>query len=511
MKKFIFTGLLLPLLSVAHAQDFVDNALLFSRTQPGGSARVQALGGAQVSLGGDYSSALSNPAGLGMFNRSEITFSLGLNDNTTSSTYFGNTTDDGRTVLTIPGFSYVQKQEQTKGKYLGGAFGFSYSRTNNFNAQYSYAGDNSESSMLDSFINFANSNALSADDLDGDYYYTLTGLAFNGYRLIDLYEDPDQNVYWDTELYPIDANGVYNFPTVLQSQQVTRKGSQSQLSFSYGGNYDDIFFFGASLGIASIRFNQEQLYEESNFRYSQYPNYNPVDRYTVDESFDIEGSGVNLTIGGIYRPIDFLQVGVSYATPTFYTVTDTYVAGINSYWNNYEYRGLTLGNEFAEFDAPVISEYDLRTPSKLTVGTTFINKHGFISGDFEFVNYNNAKYSSNIQGISFSDENGDIKSAHRSTMNYRLGAEFRYEIFRLRGGYNYQADPYREQNDIDRSIQTISGGAGMRMTNFYIDFTVLQAKGNSQRIPYFADDLPTPVATQKNTTTNFLVTVGFPF
>jgi hypothetical protein len=511
MKKLIFTGLLLSLLGVVYAQDFVDNALLFSRIQPGGSARIQALGGAQVSLGGDYSSALSNPAGLGMFNRSEITFSLGLNDNSTSSTYFGNTSDDGRTVFIIPGFSYVQKHEETKGKYLGGAFGFSYSRTNNFNAQYSYKGNNNESSILDSFINYANSEGLSAEDLDGDYYYTLTGLAFNGYRLIDLYEDADQNIYWDTELYPVDANGVYNYPTIRQSQQVTRKGSQSQLSFSYGGNYDDTFFFGASLGIASIRFRQEQLYEESDFRYSQYPNFNPVDRYTVDENFDIQGSGVNLTLGGIYRPIDFLQVGIAYVTPTFYNLTDSYVARIDSDWNNYDYRGLTLGNEFAEFDTPVISEYDLKTPGKFTAGATFISKYGFISGDFEFVHYNNAKYNSNIQGISFSEENGVIKSAHKNAMNYRLGAEFRYDLFRFRGGYNYQTDPYQIDNNMDRSIQTISGGAGIRTTDFYIDFTLLQAKGDSQRIPYFADELPTPITKQKNTTTNFLVTVGFPF
>jgi hypothetical protein len=65
--------------SGAFAQGFVENALLFSRTKPGGSARIQAMGGAQVALGGDYSSALSNPAGLGMYNRSEVTFSPALN------------------------------------------------------------------------------------------------------------------------------------------------------------------------------------------------------------------------------------------------------------------------------------------------------------------------------------------------------------------------------------------------------------------------------------------------
>jgi len=511
MKKLIFTVILLPLLGTVLAQDFVDNALLFSRTQPGGSARIQALGGTQVALGGDYSSALSNPAGLGMFNRSEVTFSLGLNDNSTSSTYFGNTSEDGRTALTIPGFSYIQKHNHTKGKYLGGAFGFTFTRTNSFNAQYSYQGDNNQSSILDSFLDYASINGLTPDDLEGDYYYTLTGLAYTGYRLIDQFDDGNGALYWDTELYPIDAEGNYDYPTVRQSEQVIRKGAQSQLSFSYGGNYDDKLFFGGSLGVTTIRFKQQQVYQESDFRYSEFPDYDPLNRFVIDESFDIEGSGVNLTLGGIYRPIDFLQIGVSYVTPTFYNITDSYVARIDSYWNNYNYYGINLGSEYAEFDAPLISEYDLKTPGKFTTGVVFINKYGFISTDLEFVNYAKAKYTSNIAGASYSEDNSFIKSDYKNVLNYRVGAEFRYEILRLRGGYNFQADPYRVENGMNRSLETISVGAGIRTTNFYIDFAAVQAKGDSRRLPYNALGLPPPVVTLKNKTTNYIITVGFPF
>src|SRR5688572_28001569 len=80
------------------AQGFVENALLFSRTRPGGSARIQAMGGAQTALGGDYSSALANPAGLGMYNRSEITFSPALNFYQTNAEHLGSETTDSKTV-----------------------------------------------------------------------------------------------------------------------------------------------------------------------------------------------------------------------------------------------------------------------------------------------------------------------------------------------------------------------------------------------------------------------------
>ena len=124
MKKYIFIVTLMSLGSYSFAQDFVDNALLFSRTRPSGSARIQALGGSQVSLGGDYSSALSNPAGLGMYNRSEFTLSLGLTDTNISTDYVGTNTDASKSMFNIPGLSLVYHHETGKEKgFLGGSFG----------------------------------------------------------------------------------------------------------------------------------------------------------------------------------------------------------------------------------------------------------------------------------------------------------------------------------------------------------------------------------------------------
>jgi hypothetical protein len=514
MKKLFFTAMLLPLAYLGHTQDFVDNALLFSRTQPGGSARMQAIGGAQVSLGGDYSSALSNPAGLGMYNRSELTFSLGSTSNQTSSSYLGNTTNDGRSTINIPGFSYVQKQDYTKDKFLGGAFAIAFNRTNNLNTRYSYQADNNQSSLIDFFIDDAWSNGLTGPDLEADY--TLTGLAYYNF-LFDVV-DNNGTLEYRSPLSPLPADPANGFPaevrTVTQREEVIRRGSQSQLSFSYGGNYDDVFFFGATLGVSTIRFRQEQFYSEFNYRFDQSPGYNPLDGFDASEEYDIQGSGVNLTIGTIVRPVDFMQLGFSVVTPTFHNVTDSYTARINSSWNNFDYYedGQTvLNNEFAEFDVPLISDYDLTTPAKATAGVSFISKYGFISGDFEFVNYGNVKYSSNIPDISYNGENTSIKAAYTNVMNVRVGGEFRYELFRLRAGFAHQPDPFRVDNGVDRTIQSVTGGVGIRTSKFFVDAAMVRSTSNRLRSPYSPIDLPTPVAQQKNTNTNFIVTVGFPF
>lgn len=513
MKRNIFTVILMSLSSGLLAQSFVDNALLFSRIQPGGSARIQGLGGAQVALGGDYSSALSNPAGLGMYNRSEVTFSMAVTGNNSSSSYFGNSTSDGRTTFNIPGFSYVQKQTQQKGKFLGGAFAIAYTRTNNLNTRYFYQNDNAESSILDYFIEDAYNYSPSSMLNNGSDSYNLTALAYENFLIQD-YDDNGQ-LFWDSELYAFDGNtGEYDYPTVNQSEEVLRKGAQNQLTFSYGGNYDDVLFFGASIGVASIRFNQEQTFSESNFRYSQTPGFNPITRFQANENFEIEGSGVNFTIGAIYRPVEFVQVGFSLATPTIYNITDSYTARIESRWNNFDYFGdgdIILANEFAEFDVPIISEYDLVTPTKASVGISLMSEYGFISGDVEFVNYGKAKYSSNVAGESYRPENEDIKAFYDNVVNIRAGGEFRYEIFRVRGGYSLQPNPYQESNGINRNIQSVSGGLGIRTSSFFVDFAVVHSQTDGRRVPYFAENIPTPVATQTFKNTNYMFTVGFPF
>jgi hypothetical protein len=516
MKKSFFTGILLSLVYAAHAQDFVDNALLFSRTQPGGSARILALGGAQVSLGGDYSSALSNPAGLGMYNRSELTFSLGFFDSQNKSTYLANTTNDGRATLNIPGFSYVQKQQHSKDKFLGGAFAIALNRTNNLNTRYSYQADNSQSSLIDYFIDYAWSNGLTAPVLEADY--TLAGLAFYNYNYLFNVVDNNGTLEYGSPLSPLPADPANNIPaevrTVTQREEVLRRGAQNQLSFSYGGNYDDVLFFGATLGVSTIRFRQEQTFSEFNYRFNQSPGYNPLDGFDATEDFDIQGSGVNFTVGAIVRPVNFVQLGFSVATPTFYNVTDSYTARIDSYWNNFDYNNngeVVLNTEFAEFDVPLISDYNLTTPAKATAGISFISKYGFISGDFEFVNYGKAKYESNVAGESYSGENTSIKAAYTNVMNIRVGGEFRYELLRLRAGFAHQPDPFRVTNGVDRTVQSFTGGVGIRTSTFFIDAAVVQSTTNRLRSPYSPIDLPTPVATQKNANTNIVITAGFPF
>ncbi len=515
MKKFVFIGFAMSLCSWAYAQSFVDNALLFSRTIPGGSARIQALGGAQVSLGGDYSAAFSNPAGLGMYNRSEFTFSPGYAVSNIESNYAGITTDINKSKINIPGISYVYHHEtKRQSGFLGGSLGISLTRTNDFNQDYQYSGINNQSSIIDYFIDDAyyyDPDEMLAGGLD---FYNLTALAYNNFLIQDYYDV--NGLFYDSELSPLPADPENGFPaeirTVTQMELMESSGSQNQWSISYGANFNDKLFVGAGLGIATLRYKLRIRYGESNFSYDQSPSYNPINNFQLQEDYDISGSGVNFTLGMIYRPVDFIQVGASFVTPTRYQLTDSYAASINSLWNNFSYPGISqpLNNISEGFEA-LISDYNLTTPMKFTTGATVISKFGFISGDVEFVNYGKTKYSSDTDWVSFNEDNSDIKASYASVINYRIGAEYRYNIFRLRAGYRFMEDPYKNSSEIDRSTKSISGGLGVKKEKFFIDFAVIQTTSNDRRIPYTAPGKPVPIALLDNKFTNYMFTVGFTF
>jgi hypothetical protein len=519
MRSFkISLGVILMLICTgAFAQGFVENALLFSRTKPGGSARIQAMGGAQVALGGDFSSALSNPAGLGMYNRSEFTFSPALNFYNTDSRHLGTDMTDSKTVFNIPGLSYVHHSPLEKGGFLGGSFAVSMSRVNDFHNTFQYGARDNATSIIDYFEQMA--QGYSIDPLASPYdntpllnYDAPEGLAYLTFLITPHNEDPenatpvlpDDYVNYFSEL---DTLGEDEERSLNRRGSVNVRGAQYQWSFAYGGNIRDKFFFGASVGITSLRYKFSSSYTESNYTFSS--GYDsPLDELALDETIEIDGTGVNLTLGLIYRFVDFAQAGVSIVTPTFYSLSDTYGARMKAAWNTRVDQD--------ESSNPIVSEYNITTPMKFTTGLAFfLGKYGLVSGDVEFVNYGNAKYNSDTPGVSFKLDNDDIKYFYTNVVNYRVGAEGRLGIYRIRAGYNVQNNPYKNNFGAGGNTTTFSTGAGIKLQKFFLDATWLNTNYNSSYSPYsvLADDgnMVGPTARLKNTINSVMLTAGFTF
>jgi hypothetical protein len=500
---------------ISSAQGISETALLFSQTSSSGSARMQGMGGVQVSLGGDFSSAGSNPAGLGMFNRSEFTISPSYSINSVQATHFSNTVSQSKSNLSIPSLSFAFHNEKNQGKWISGTFVISLSRLNDFNSNTTYQGVNAHNSIVDYLS--VDSDGLFPEDFQesGDYYNTLNRLAYNTY-LIDTLWNQQGNYYNYISPVGILIDDPSDVPRMTQKESIVTSGGQNQWSASYGINIDDKIFLGAGVHLRTIRFESKKTYMESDFYFVKAPNYNPLNSLSLEESLKISGSGYSATIGAIVRPVDGLQIGLAFNTPTMYTLSDVYSAKMTADWNNFDYYGngqIVLDGEEKDEMPELLSDYRLKTPGRITGGATyFFGKSGFVSAEVDAINYAGSKYTSKSEGLSVEEDNAIIKNLYQSSLNIRVGGEYRLNNYRFRGGLGRQGDPFTEkQNGISRTNLNYSLGLGYRTDKFYIDAALMLKTGKNSYRPYSVDSGFSPLVTMNNQATSFLFTVGFPF
>lgn len=492
---------------------YYNDALRFSQNFFSGSARFQAIGGAQTALGADVGSAISNPAGFGFFRKSEFSFSPAalFSNNETTSSLNNQSNLDANYVPNIANLGLVlsfAKDEYEGGKWRGGAFGISLSRVNNFQNKFSFEGENRGSSLSDFYVEQANGiNFNDLENLDLTQY-EVQRAAYFAY-LISPFADAPTEYY----TYARDDRERLIAP-MQQSEIITTKGATNQWSFSLGGNYDDRLYFGASLGITTINYTREKNFKETaNYVLGAPKSY--IDM-TLDDELKVKGTGFNLSAGLIYRVNDYIRLGASAVSPTFYSMREEFSSRFQSTFDpvfNVNGNGET---KFKEETLPGEFTYNLTTPFRLNLGTAiFIGKYGFISADAEMVDYRTMRLNNN-EGFSFSADNRSIKNAFRTVWNLRLGGELRADIFRIRGGYAMYADPYNNIDDVNRQVQIITGGVGIRLPDYYVDIALVRQAFDSAYLPYvLASNSPyagsEPITRTRNRITNIVVSAGIFF
>ncbi len=474
------------------ASNFPGLVLDVSRTDNGGSARVLGIGGAQTAIGGDISSVSSNPAGLGFFNRSEFSFSMQFNGVGTTSTYLNTSTDDSKLNFNIPNLGAVIKTGRNSGKWKGQAFGVSLNRTANFQRSLTYEGNTTDELIPADFLEFATFDT----ELSGSNPVFLSDFAELAFDIgvIDIFEDDQGQLFVDRNIYDSET-GEPALPTqelpTLQRETIDVRGANSQFSLSYGANYDDRVYLGAGIGITSFNRDVERTFTEN-------PTRTDLSQLTLLDDFEQTGIGINATLGLIIRPVDMALIGLTYTTPTYYTVSQIQEIELSAAFTDGEF--FSRGFLYDEFD------YSIRTPSRIKGGITgFLDKSGFITGEVEFVDYGGGNLSRASDGISFTEDNLLI-DRYNQVINFRIGGEYRYEIFRLRAGFAYLQDPV--ENDLEQDERQISFGAGIRKKNYYIDLAVVNSDGFQSRVSPYPG---APVAGVENNDTRVTFTVGLTF
>ena len=111
MKKIIFIAISCTfLLSATFAQDETD-ALRYSQFFLGGTARSVAMGGAFGALGGDFTSLSLNPAGIGVYRSTELSFTPILSVNNTNTNYMGNAREDESIKLNLNSLGFISSKQ----------------------------------------------------------------------------------------------------------------------------------------------------------------------------------------------------------------------------------------------------------------------------------------------------------------------------------------------------------------------------------------------------------------
>ena len=487
--------------TVVAQSGYFEDAYRFSKSNPAGSARIIGVGGTQWSLGGDVSNLAGNPAGLGFFRNSEASISLGYDLWSTDATYLGQNKSFSTSDFSLPNLSFVSAKNKgllENGAFKGGAWGFSVQRIANFSNEFGYYSDKlGESSIIDFYLKDASGVPESQIENRG-----LTGLAYQTYQINPIAVDAAGKPITNPRSYD---SFVLGLP--FQDENVIQEGSASQINFGYGANFNHKLFVGGSLGIRSLEFSSIKKYNE------EFAN-EPLINSSLLENLYINGTGVNLNLGLIYKPIDYVNLGFVLQTPTWFSLNEEYEASMSATFDDYYFpqEDVTLGEENAVSDV-FLSNYGLRTPFKIGGGATiFVGKHGFISADVDWVDYSIAR----INSTDFNEEpdNQVIQELYTSTVNFRLGGEAKIERWRIRAGYGYVGDPYLNSS-LDQSTQLLSGGLGLKFDSFHLDFSLVNQKYNSLYRSYKVLNNNGlnygPLTEIKNSITSGVVTVGFNF
>lgn len=470
-----------------------EDALRFGKTSLVGSARFMAMGGANGSIGADFSALSVNPAGIGLFRKSEFALTPLINFSETEATYFGQIRDDSKYTLGLGNMGFVLSSGLSGNAQAAGwqriQFGFGLNRINNFSNRVFIQGFNDNSSLMTGYVHQA--DGIAPDNLN---QFT-TKLAYDAWLIWPM--DDTEDYFYDTDAY---------FGEVMQQQTITTSGSMSEMLFTVGSSYNDRLYLGASVGIPFIRYKYESEYSETD----------PENRYaefislTRRENIETSGTGVNLKLGAILRATDWLRLGAAFHTPTFYS-------NMRDDWSYSMRSELFLNNKIENHSAqsqPGRFDYELTTPMKAIGSATILfGKSGLVSAEYEFADYSDMKL--NSSSFKFVDENQSIRDDYTAAHNIKLGTEWRLNDVYFRGGYAIYGSPYKPGIN-DGATDQLSLGIGFRQQDYYVDFAWVKSSYKEDKYMYWVPevedhDFKIPVANQTFNRQLYMLTLGWRF
>lgn len=505
--KRLFTIGLLSIFSISSlfAQND-DDVFRYSQLNISGDARFTAMGGSFGALGGNFSALSTNPAGIGLYQNGDFMFTPSFTMNSTNSKYIDNKTYNDNAYqfnISNAGIAGIvwEGSRLAPNEWRKVQLGFGFNRQADFNSR-SYAEsyinniseDNQHSRLYDfrglwRDQNYDNTSQwINYDDFFTGPLYDVGLLSFDSAL-----------PYPDCFYSVLDANGNYS-GGLTQSKQTETSGGISEMVFTAGGNFSDWFYIGGTIGVPFLRYNSTSYYSEKDTK----GEYDFLNEWSLTENSEVWGSGVNGKLGMIFRPIDYLRLGLAFHSPTFYRLTE-------NYWTRAEGSTTDLG-ENSSISPSVEWEYNIITPARIIASAGLVVQQlAVFNVDVEFVNYKSMKYRNDDDFDQERAVNSTIQDKYRATANVRVGGELNLSPFKIRAGYQYQGYPYADKSMNNWSNHSYSFGLGLISKDIYLDVAyVLQMKTNKEAL-YVSDLFPDNMVSYKENKSLLIGTIGFRF
>jgi hypothetical protein len=503
-----------------------EDALRMSWMTPSGTARQQAIGGAMGSLGGEISSIFVNPAGLGFYKNMEIVLTPGYRWTKTKGSY---RESDFMTLKNANSFQlgttgFVGGWSDKYSKWKSKAIGIAVNQTANFNKDVFYSGSNDYSSWTENptneFFNYytlhKNANPLMTDaaivnNALGDAGVSLpTKMGLYTY-LIDI----DSSTGQKRIVSRAEEVGLLD-----QSNHIRTRGGVTEIALAFAANMDDKLYIGGTFGVPIVNYKSESTFTE---RDATGGTANKFNYFSYQENYESKGVGINAKLGMIFKPKDYVRLGLAIHTPTLYGLTDTYSSKmVTDVENRFApATGLDSVNSTV-FTNNAANEfnYDLSSPWKFIVSGSYVfreveditRQKGFITADIEYTNYTWSSFSSaeaNSDDSYYKGVNSDINDAYRGTFNFRVGGELKFKTIMTRLGFAYYGNPYSDKS-LKAKHMLVSGGLGYRNKGMFIDLTYVQQLNKDVNFPYrLTPPRQNTFAELKENGGNLMLTVGF--
>ena len=288
------------------------------------------------------------------------------------------------------------------------------------------------------------------------------------------------------------------FDVSWQGKRVESSGGITEINLGWGTEISKKFMAGINLGINIINQERRTYFHESDATENT---NNDFAFLTYDEQFQVKGYGLNLRGGLIYRPKEYIRLGLAIHSPTWMSLEETtnsgFAADLENHFgpgNGYDSVGTaTITGGSAEVE----SKYMLNSPTKIMISGSYVfreveditRQKGFITADIEYTNYkwlNYGPYDGDVNDVTkapFEPYNEAIDALYKGTFNFRVGGELKFKTIMGRAGFAYYTSPYKDTELKGRKM-FVSGGLGYRNKGVFVDLTYVHRLNKDVDFPY---------------------------